>query len=165
MTHTPETVKEWLWRYKAKIDDYSCIRQRIILMEQRSRTVQTSQLDGIPHNGTKDHDHYGIILGQIEEMENEASEMLAQSKEIYTEIKAIVAKISGRDAVNRKAVILSRYLDLMPWENVTNILFGKKDDYIDREDTYLRRTFRIHADAITELIAILDAQEESEDHK
>lgn len=165
MPQTPETVKEWLWRYKDLMDEYSRIRQRIVLLEQRARTVQSPHLDGTPNNGTKDFDRYGVILGQIEEMKIEAGEMLAQSKAIYAEIKVTVAKISGRDAANRKAVILSRYLDLMPWENVTNILFGQKYDYLDREDTYLRRTHRIHVDAITELITILNAQEESEGHK
>ena len=44
-----------------------------------------------------------------------------------------------------------RYFDRMSWPDVCEALFGDRVDYIEKYDSYMRRTLRIHGAALVGL--------------
>lgn len=59
-------------------------------------------------------------------------------------------------------MLQTRYLDLEPWTGVAEVLFGQRDDYEDRQESFLRRVHKIHGKALAalaELVPLDDGQE------
>ena len=52
---------------------------------------------------------------------------------------------------DESAVIEMRYFDRMSWPDVCEALFGGRVDYIEKYDSYMRRTLRIHGAALVGL--------------
>ena len=52
-----------------------------------------------------------------------------------------------------KAVVKMRYIDSAEWEEITNTLFGGKDDFNYKCDSYQKRVFRAHKNALENLEA------------
>lgn len=77
---------------------------------------------------------------------------------IFSEIERAIEKISGSRCAEKRAVLELRYLDMAGWDSVNYAIFGGKTDFLYREDSYLRRIFYIHADALKKLSVILDDQ-------
>ena len=53
-----------------------------------------------------------------------------------------------------KLVIQLRYFDRLGWPEVAETLFGSREDFDDKYDSYMRRTLRIHGTALVELAEI-----------
>lgn len=48
-----------------------------------------------------------------------------------------------------------RYLDGFAWEDISSTLWLSKTDFLEKVDTYRRRTFKIHKEALCSLSEFL----------
>lgn len=158
-----EQVKEWLLRYRDTQTDVDNQLARLDEMEAKMTAPRTAQLDGMPHGGGNSIDRIGGDLARLEQLEAEVREALAEGKRIYDEIEKAVKKIKGSGWGDQRAVIRARYLDLCSWSDVAFLLFGKRADFLDKEDTYLRRCHKIHARALVALAEILSRDFEGQE--
>lgn len=55
-----------------------------------------------------------------------------------------------------------RYLDGCRWEEVAEMLFGQRDDYEEKADSFLRRVHKIHGAALGKLANIVPLDERQE---
>ena len=55
-----------------------------------------------------------------------------------------------------RLVIQLRNFDRADWRNIAAALFGERDDYEEKFDAYMRRTWRIHGSALVELAKLND---------
>lgn len=72
-------------------------------------------------------------------------ELMSREQQEYEELIEI---INALPCIEQRQAILARYMERQPWERVTEILFGHKEDYTERAESYKRRVTRIHGSAL-----------------
>lgn len=157
-----EAVKGWLRRYSEAAQGCDALYSRVENMRVRIESAQTSSLDSLPHATGYVSDRMTADLARLEALDDEAKEARAHAVALYREIDAAIKQIKGPGWADKRAVLQVRYLDLEPWEGVTEVLFGRRDDFEERRDSFLRRVFKIHGAALAELSKIVPLQEGQE---
>lgn len=150
-----QSAKQWLQRYGEAARDSAALDARAANARARVEAARTSHLDGMPHGGGFAGDSLGAALARIDELEREAQEARAHALKLYHEIDAAIKKISGPGWPDQRAVLRVRYLDLERWEGVVEVLFGQRDDYEDRQESFLRRVHKIHGSALAALAELV----------
>lgn len=151
-----DQVKEWLSRYAVAAREVALLRARADAIRDRAASPSSPTLDGMPRSPGFEGDRLGEVIGIADVIERQVAEKEAQAAEAYREIDATIQQISGKHAAERKFILQCRYLDRMDWPDVIFLLFGEKDDFGDREDSYGRRAYNIHKAALQDIGTILD---------
>ena len=146
-----QSTKEWLSRYRLAVEEAEGLSERARELRAQVESARTSNLDGMPHHQPFSADRIGRVLGQIEELEQQAQAAWDSAAGVYDELQAA---INALPSPNLRTVLCARYLDLLTWERVTSVLFGSREDFEQKSDSYLRRTFKFHGTALAELAQI-----------
>lgn len=85
------------------------------------------------------------MVSRKEELENSIRAEVRRQSEKRKLIESILARLRRSD---EKAVIRMRYIDREGWSVVAELMFGSRDDYDGKEDTYLRRVHKVHGAAL-----------------
>lgn len=157
-----DDVKQWLGRYAEVYRTLELLRERLDLAETAAHSARSAIPDGMPHGSGNPVDALGSTVAKLEKLRSQVAAAQAKADSIYEEIEEAIGKIAGARCAEKKAALQLRYLDVMSWETVNNALFGDKKDFLYKEDSFMRRTFYIHADALKKLGDILDAQKPAE---
>ena len=155
-TLSTDQVKEWLSSYAVAAREVALLRARADAIRDRATSPASPTLDGMPRSPGFEGDRLGEVIGIADVIERQVAEKEAQAAEAYREIDATIQQISGKHATERKFILQCRYLDRMDWPDVIFLLFGEKDDFGDREDSYGRRAYNIHKAALQDIGTILD---------
>lgn len=151
MNPNAQLVKEWLSRYRLAVEEAEGLSERARELRAQVESARTSNLDGMPHHQPFSADRIGRVLGQIEELEQKAQAAWDSAAGIYDELQA---DINALTSPNLRTVLCARYLDLLTWERVTAVLFGSRENFERKSDSYLRQTFKLHGTALAELAQI-----------
>lgn len=146
-----QSTKEWLSRYRLAVEEAEGLSERAHELRAQVESARTSNLDGMPHHQPFSADRIGRVLGQIGELEQQAQAAWDSAAGVYDELQAA---INALPSPNLRTVLCARYLDLLTWERVTSVLFGSREDFEQKSDSYLRRTFKFHGTALAELAQI-----------
>lgn len=149
MNSETDEVKEWLLRYTEISRAIDNLIQRSELLRDKAYAPSSTRIDGMPHSKSGNADRIGTLIAKCDELDAEAREKIAQSRSIYKEIDNTIKKIQGKGSADRRAVLQMKYLDLAGWNDVVFMLFGNKTDFADKEESYTRRTFKLHGEALT----------------
>lgn len=153
---TTDDVKAWLCRYADLLREVELLRARADTIRSRAASPPTSAVDGMPRSPGFEGDRIGGVIGVADALERQAADKVARAAEIYQEIDAVIGQIKGKHAAERKFTLQCRYLDRLDWPDVIFLLFGEKDDFGDREDSFIRRAYSIHKAALQDIGTILD---------
>ena len=147
---TVEETQAWLSRFLDNEAELDRLEDRIEGLRSQLEAPSSPSLTGMPHGGGYEGDRIGRTLARVEALETQAQELLTTSRRLYKEIGTAITQIKRviRKWPHRKVVLELRYLDGIEWDEINQILWSKFDDYADRYDTYKRRTFRFHAEAL-----------------
>lgn len=128
---------------KEKFKSYRRILEEIEIEEQRCKVLQDdNSITGRRSKaGIKDH----------------LRELLAKENAEYEELVAI---INALPCVDQRQVVLARYIDGMAWGTITAIIFGKREDFDEKQQSYQRRIYRIHGNALANANRIIKTREE-----
>lgn len=74
-----------------------------------------------------------------------------------SEHRALAEIINELPTPEQRQVLFARYVDGHAWCGVTRILFGRKADYWLKQDSYERRVYRIHGEALANANRIAEA--------
>lgn len=159
---TSEAIKDWLRRYQEAVRDSETLDSRVANARARAEAAKVSRLDGMPHATGYAGDSLGAALARISELEGEAREARARAVELYREIDTAIKGISGPGWPDRRAVLRVRYLDCESWTGVTEVVFGQRDDYEYRQESFLRRVHKIHGAALAALAEFVPLNEGQE---
>lgn len=146
-----EEVKTWLLRYQNGERTIDNLIERFETLETRLQTVSSPQLGGLPR-GTPAHDRMGMLIAQKQELEEKIRSMIREQTDRRHEIEKHIDCLQKAD---EKGVLLMRYIDGEQWKDISMMLFGAKADYLDREESYLRRTTKLHSRALQNLAKIM----------
>lgn len=148
-----QQIKERLSDYTAMLRDIDNQIQRLERMEATMTSPKAQRLDGMPHCGSPIGDRMAEIIGRKQELEDVIREKIAAERREHTLLAAMVDRMAKPDD---RLVIQLRYFDRADWRNIAAALFGERDDYEEKFDAYMRRTWRIHGSALVELAKLND---------
>lgn len=131
--------------------DVDLMIERLERLKEKALSPTAAHLDGMPHSGSFMGDSVGLDVIKIEQLENKIREKIVVAAAYQNEIEAAVDLITGKKSAEMRLIIRSRYLDGSTWNEVNEILFGSKEDFREREESYLRRTNKTHARALETL--------------
>lgn len=140
-----ETVKQRLVEYRERERDIDNQIERVEWLDMKMTSIGSPVISDMPKGASPSHDKIGSMIAQKEELEFCIREDIKKQENERAEIEAILKKLKHSD---ERAVIRMRYFDGASWNDVVDMLFGAKADFLGKEDTYLRRTHKIHGSAL-----------------
>lgn len=146
-----DAVKEWLSRYLETFKDACSLEDRAMFLRERASSPSSPNLDGMPHGKGVVSDRVGTLVGMATDIESEASATFREALTIYHEIDMAIKQISGPGYPDKRYVLQMKYLDGMTWAEITDVLWLSKADFLEKEDSYVRRTFKIHRAALVSI--------------
>ena len=102
----------------------------------------------MPRAQNSTNDRIADYIAVKDELDHSIREAVAAQNAERAKIESLLKMLKHSDA---RAVIRMRYFDRDSWNGVTDTMFGSKEDFLGKEDTYLRRVHKIHGAALKNL--------------
>ncbi len=147
-----DTIKCRLIEYRERERDIENQLERLDRIEMRLKSIGSPVLSDMPKSPSASQDRMADMIAQKIDLEKEIKKEVAEQKRERESIGLLLEKLRHAD---ERAVIRMRYIDGASWNDIVDMLFGGKEDFLDKEDTYLRRTHKIHGSALTNMAKIL----------
>jgi len=154
--YTPESIKKCFSKYGELMRENEIILQRIDDAKMREYAIKSSKLDGMPHSPSSEADKIGNNVAKVVLLEQSAAKVAKEAEKLYYDIDETINLINGKGYAEKRAVLQLKYLDCLRWSEINNSLFGDKDDFLEREDSYLRRAHKLCKAALQDLCDILN---------
>jgi len=145
-------VKDWLIEYREKERDIDNQIERLERFTIKMTSVGAQVISGMPRATGTTGDRIGGMIGQKEELEASIRSDVKEQSDKRRLIESILARLQHSD---ERAVIRIRYIDRESWNTVAELMFGSRDDYEGKEDTYLRRVHKVHGAALQNMAKVM----------
>lgn len=147
-------------KIKGRLADYTAMLRDIDnQIERLDRMVMTMaappgpDMTGMPRGSGTPTDRTGMMVARKLELEEQIKESIAEERRENAAIERMIRKLDHPD---ERAVIRLRYFDRAGWDEIAGALFGDRQDYLDKEETYQKRTFRLHGRALLALAKVAE---------
>lgn len=147
------TVKDWLMEYREKERDIDTQIERLERFITKMTSVGAQTLSDMPRATGSMGDRIGGQLAQKEELESSIRVAVEEQSKKRKTIESILTRLRHPD---EKAVIRIRYIDRENWSAVTELMFGNRGDYGMRVDSYQRRVFKAHGNALQNMAEVMN---------
>lgn len=147
-----DAVKYRLIEYREREKDIDSQTERLDRLEMKIRSVGSPTLSDMPKSPSPPQDRTTALIADKIDLENDIRQAIAEQRKEKEAIETILRKLRHSE---ERAVIRMRYFDGASWNDVVDMLFGGKDDFLGKEDTYLRRTHKIHGSALLNMAIII----------
>lgn len=148
-----EAVKNRLVEYRERERDIDNQIERLERLEMKMVSIGSPVISDLPKAASPSHDKIGSMVAQKEELEICIREDIQKQEAERSEIEGILKKLKRSD---ERAVIRMRYFDGATWNDVVDMMFGGKDDFLGKEDTYLRRVHKVHGSALLNMAIYIE---------
>lgn len=148
-----EAVKQRLTEYLENERDIDNQIERLEHLNARMVGVGAQVLTDMPKSPSVTNDRMAELLGQKEELELAIRAAVTEQSKERQRIEAILKHLRNPD---ERAVIRMRYFDRSSWPEVRDMMFGHKADFDEKEETYLRRTHRVHGSALVNMARYME---------
>ena len=146
-----ESLKRWLESYHERQQDFEATCERLERLEARLTAPRSAALSGLPGAAASDPDRLTFPVAELQELQAETKKQAAALRDLRHRIDGAVRLIDGPGWPNRRAVLRMRYIDGERWEVIAQLLFWRDPDFLTKQDSYIRRTFKIRKAALREL--------------
>lgn len=146
-----DSVKNRLNAYRDKEREIDVKVERLETLISKMKSIGSPGTSDMPKAAGAGNDRMARDLEHKEDLENAIHEAIMSQK---AEMKAIELELKQLKASDEKEVIRARYFDCNGWSDVTKIMFGMKADFDKKQDSYLRRVFKIHGSALLHIAMI-----------
>jgi len=151
-------TKERLKQYTALLQEIDDQIERLARMAASLESPAGMKMDGMPHSNFA-VDRMAIAVARKDELERIIIQSVERERKEAKELEEAVQLLHSP---TERMLIRLRYFDNLEWPEVCETLFGKSEDYDEKLDGYMRRTFRIHGRA---LVNLTEATKEDETKK
>lgn len=148
-----EDLRRWLESYRERQQDFEASCERLERLEARLTSPRSAALSGLPGAAASDPDRLAHALAELEELRTENRKRAAALRDLRHRIDGAVRLIDGPGWPNRRAVLRMRYIDGEKFETIAQLLFGRDPDFQTKQDSYIRRAFKIRKAALRKLAA------------
>lgn len=142
----------WLDEYVSSEEEIDRQIERLEYLTSKMTSISAQVMTGMPRSTNASTDRMADRLGQKEELEASIREAVSMQAAKRKELEAVIRKLKNSE---ERAVIRLRYLDRTEWGDVLEVMYGMKDDFNDRFDTYKRRMFRLRGTALVNMGKVL----------
>lgn len=146
-----EHLKRWLESYQERQRDLESSFERLERLESKLTSPRMATLTGLPGAAASDPDRLALPIAELEELRQATAEQSAELRDLRRRIDAAIRLIDGPGWPNCRAVLRMRYLDGERWETIAQLLFWRDPDFQTKQDSYIRRTFKIRKAALRAL--------------
>lgn len=151
--YNTEAVKDWLKTYPEKLSDIRNMQAQLERLEDKLSSIGSPTLSDMPKAPSRAMDKEAELIAQKIDLEREIEQ---EKKNVHT-LRLEIERVMGcLKKANEKAVIRAKYLCEEKWEDVSFILFGAKEDFLDKEESYQRRTYKIHGTALLNMARYIE---------
>jgi len=150
-----DAIKQRLVEYRERERDIDNQIERLERFTMKMTSIGATVISDMPKAISPSHDRIADMVAQKEELERVIREDVQLQSEERQAIEEILKHLKHSD---EKAVIRMRYFDGASWNDVVDMVFGGKSDFIGKEDTYLRRVHKIHGSALLNMSIYLEEQ-------
>lgn len=140
-----EVIKKKLKQYTERERDIENQLERIERMEAKLTSVCSPVFSDLPKSPSPSQQRMADLTNQKVDLENKVARAIEKQKAERTELEEIIDKLEISD---EKAVIRMRYFDSANWDSVLSMLFGGREDFLSKEDSYKRRMYSLHGSAL-----------------
>ncbi len=154
-----DAIKEWLNDYRETERDIDNQIERLDRIDIQMTSISSPVISDMPRAPSPVYDRAAALVAMKVDLEAEIREAMQSQKKKRELIEEILKHIRSSD---ERAVIRIRYIDRASWYAVTDILFGGREDYLNKEETYLRRVHKIHGSALQNIAKYVDEHPISE---
>lgn len=148
-----DAVKEWLRTYPEKQQDIRNMQAQYERLEDKLSSIGSPTLSDMPKSPSRVMDKEAELIAQKVDLEKEIEMAKKDVHQLRVEIEKVMSCLKK---ANEKAVIRARYLCEEEWNDISFILFGAKEDYLDKEESYERRTYMIHGSALLNMAKYIE---------
>lgn len=155
--YTAEDVKVVLNLYRRTESDIEYESERLDRIESKLYGVGGQVLSDMPKSPSPEVDRFTGMIVKRDALKASIEAMCTSQKKRREIIERVFNKLRRSE---EKAVLEMRYIDKEEWPDVIYMIYGNKEDFLDREDVYLSRAQKIHGCALKEISALLNESEE-----
>ena len=134
-------------------DDISGQEERYERLNQKLVDIGSPELTDMPRNPSPDYDHMAEMLYRLEELEKEIK---GKRDFLRKERKWVEDILWYMQSATEKKIIRLKYLDKEPWKDIQFILFGGENDFLENDELYARKVYRIHGNALEHMCVIIN---------
>ena len=145
-------IKERLGKYTRLLREIDNQYERLGLMEMTMAAPPGSSMTGMPRGSGAPSDRTGLTVMRKMELEEQIKETITEEQKERASIEAMIQQVKRHD---ERAVLRLRYFDRADWDGICAALYGDRQDYLDRLDSYQNRTYKAHGRALLRLAEIL----------
>ena len=149
-------VKRWLRSYNDRDRDIDTQLERLDKLETRLKSFGVPVLSDMPKSPSAADDRTADLVSQKVDLEKEIRTALVDQKTFRNQIYSLIDMVNNPD---ERAVLRIKYIDGYQWQDICDMLFGSRIDYVDKEESYLRRTHKIHKAALERVVRIINSKE------
>lgn len=143
-----EMVKEWLQAYRNNIELIDKQLDKLRTLKARMMSVGAQELSDMPRPPSAPKDRMAEYVIQAESLEL----LIQREMEIQDQSKKVIGELVEQlDKPEERLVIQYRYLYGMEWSEVLEKLYSREEKYLKNKDTYKRRMYRAHEDALCKM--------------
>ena len=146
-------LKDRLNEYREKERDIDNQVERLERLVSKMTGAGAQVITDMPRAPSPSGDRMAELVGQKEELEASIRKAVGEQAKERSRIESVLKQLRHSD---ERAVIRMRYFDRENWNIVTEMMFGCKDDFCGKEDTYLRRVHKIHGSALLNMARIME---------
>lgn len=146
-----DAIREKLEHYKALPRRIDNLIERLEYLESTMGSASTPNLSGLPSGGGDGTSKTECQVCKKLELEDQIRALIADEEKERRELEALIGLMEKPD---EQTVIEMCYIDGAKWWPICEALYSSMDDYEEKADKYLKRTFKIHGSALQSLARI-----------
>ncbi len=157
VNHMENTIKNKLNAHRQLIEEIEVQELRLERIETKLASFGVSVLSDMPKASSMSYDRIADLIVQKDAINESIKSAALKLKNEREEIEKLIEHLSQ---AKEKTVIRGRYIDGDSWSDVCELIFGGKQDFLEKEDSYMRRTYKIHQSAISNMAKITEEQKQ-----
>lgn len=146
-----ESLKRWLESYQERQRDFEATCERLERLESKLTSPRSAALTGLPGAAAPDPDRLTLPLAELEELRHDTAKQSAELRDLRRRIDAAIRLIDGPGWPNQRAALRMRYIDGETFETIARLLFWRDPDFLLKQESYIRRTFKLRKAALRAL--------------
>ena len=146
-----ENLKRWLESYQECKRDFEATCERLERLESKLTSPRSAALSGMPGAAAPDPDRLTFPLAELEELREECNIQVEALLDHQHRLEMAIKLIDGPGWPNMRAVLRMRYLDGEKMEMIAQLLFWRDPEFLVKQDSYLRRVYKLRKAALKAL--------------
>lgn len=153
-----ESVKLRLYEYRENVKEIDTQNERLERLKSKIYGLGAQTITDMPRAPSPVHDRISDLIQQKEELEQDIQESIERQRSEREYLEGVIKHIRRSE---ERAVIRIRYFDCASWNDVVDLMFGDKPDLLEKEDSYLRRVYKIHGHALFSMAKYIEENDKN----